>query len=111
MSPVRLSVCTAHGRSAQYAAGRRRAALGVGRGRKQDDGAFLAFGLDLLEALGEREPSRTAGDAEEATSQYALALKLDPENAEAQRGLARTARIDEVFALLRAGEKCSPIPR
>jgi hypothetical protein len=59
----------------------------------------------LQEALHAGALALSAGDAEEATSQYSLAVKLDPENAEAQRGLARTERIDEVFALLRAGAR------
>jgi tetratricopeptide (TPR) repeat protein len=59
----------------------------------------------LQESLHAGALALAAGDAEEATSQFSLALKLDPENAEAQRGRARTERIGEVFALLRAGER------
>jgi tetratricopeptide (TPR) repeat protein len=59
----------------------------------------------LQESLHAGALALSAGDAEEAKSRYSLALKLDPENAEAQQGLARTERIDEVFALLRAGER------
>jgi hypothetical protein len=59
----------------------------------------------LQESLHAGALALSAGDAEEATSHYSLAVKLDPENAKAQRGLARTERIDEVFALLRAGER------
>jgi tetratricopeptide (TPR) repeat protein len=58
----------------------------------------------LQESLQAGALALSTGDAAEATSRYSLALKLDPENAEAQRGLARAERIDEVFALLRAGE-------
>jgi tetratricopeptide (TPR) repeat protein len=59
----------------------------------------------LQESLHAGALALSAGNAEEATSHYSLAVKLDPENAKAQRGLARAERIDEVFALLRAGER------
>jgi tetratricopeptide (TPR) repeat protein len=59
----------------------------------------------LEESLQAGDRALDAADAEEATARFSLALKLDPESAAAQRGLARAERIDEVFARLRSGER------
>jgi len=69
-------------------------------------GALESRGAALLaESLHAGELALLAGDAEEAMSRFSLASTLDPENAVAQRGLARAERIGEVFALLHAGER------
>ena len=71
--------------------------------------------LDLGEALLERsagligaalEAARAAleaGNAAVADEQYSLALRIEPENADAQAGLARARNLPEVLALVREG--------
>lgn len=71
----------------------------------------LAIGDELLarsddiivEALAAGTEALDGGNAEVATSQFELVLQLDPDNDQAQRGLARAGTLADVFAAMRRG--------
>ncbi len=59
----------------------------------------------LAAALADGAAALGRGQSDAATRAYQLALTIEPGNAAAERGLARAARIDEVFALLDAAAR------
>ncbi|MBS1200716.1 MAG: serine/threonine protein kinase [Proteobacteria bacterium] len=59
----------------------------------------------LAAALAEGGAALGRGQADAATRAYRLALTIEPGNAQAQRGLQRVSRIDEVFAILDAAAR------
>lgn len=75
---------------------------------------LLQEALDTLRSIEQRQPEILTATIEdghaaldngaqaEAQHQFALALQIDPESAEAARGAERAARLDEVLALTRA---------
>jgi len=76
---------------------------------------LLRESLQVLDSLERRQPevvaaALEAGEADlakgmqrDAESQFALALRIDPENVRALKGTERAGRLDEVLALTRAG--------
>lgn len=66
----------------------------------------LHQGMDerLTQALDAAERALAIGDSESARQNLEKALAIEPKNPRAQRGLARTEKIDEVFRLLRSGQ-------
>jgi tetratricopeptide (TPR) repeat protein len=101
--------------AADYAAATERAQAGDTMFKSQDyDGARKAYqdAEQGLEAVLARAPSvladalktgwaaYDANDAATAITQFQLAAKIDPQNADAQRGLRRAQALDQVRALL-----------
>jgi hypothetical protein len=63
---------------------------------------LIAQGTNILEeALISGEAALSAADQAAAETQFGLALTIDPENAQAQAGLARAALLPEVIVLMR----------
>ncbi len=67
--------------------------------------SLIGTGQALLEeALAAGQAALTAKEQQQADAQFTAALTIDPDNAEAQRGLARAALLPEVLLLMRQGK-------